>query len=206
MNEPETQIGLSSLVVKAFGISDTGRVRPSNEDQFLIAELTKTMRIWQTSLPEKKAQFGNERGHLFLVADGMGGRRAGEQASALAVVAIEQFALNIDIAPTLLDLAQVPVPKSIQGRSLLPLLKDPQTPWRESFLTEYFEEKQYRTPSWEAVRTHRWKYIHYPDLNDMDELYEIKADPHELKNRIKDPQAKPALEEMKAELKKLTPR
>jgi serine/threonine protein phosphatase PrpC len=88
------QIGLSSLVVKAFGISDTGRVRPTNEDQFLIAELTKTMRIWQTSLPEKKAQFGNERGHLFLVADGMGGHRAGEQASALAVVAIEQFALN----------------------------------------------------------------------------------------------------------------
>ena len=80
--------------MKAFGISDTGRVRPTNEDQFLIAELTKTMRIWQTSLPEPKAQFGNERGHLFLVADGMGGHRAGEQASALAVVAIEQFALN----------------------------------------------------------------------------------------------------------------
>ena len=94
MNEPYTQIGLSSLVVKAFGISDTGRVRPSNEDQFLIAELTKTMRIWQTSLPEPKAQFGNERGHLFLVADGMGGRRAGEQASALAVVAIEQFTMR----------------------------------------------------------------------------------------------------------------
>ena len=65
MSELDTQIGRSSLDVKAFGISDTGRVRPSNEDQFLIAELTKTMRIWQTSLPEKKAQFGNERGHLF---------------------------------------------------------------------------------------------------------------------------------------------
>ena len=65
MNEPDSQIGLSSLAVKAFGISDTGRVRPTNEDQFLIAELTKTMRIWQTSLPEPKAQFGNERGHLF---------------------------------------------------------------------------------------------------------------------------------------------
>src|SRR6187397_676997 len=94
MNEAVTQMGLSSLVVKAFGISDTGRVRPSNEDQFLIAELTKAMRIWQTSLPEKKAQFGEERGHLFLVADGMGGANAGEQASALAVVAIEWFTLN----------------------------------------------------------------------------------------------------------------
>ena len=94
MDQSDTQIGCPSLVVKAFGSSDTGRVRPSNEDQFLIAELTKTMRIWQTSLSEPKAQFGNERGHLFLVADGMGGHRAGEQASALAVVAIEQFALN----------------------------------------------------------------------------------------------------------------
>jgi PPM family protein phosphatase len=83
-----------ALMVKAFGITDTGRVRPTNEDQFLSAELTKAMRIWQTSLPEPKARFGEERGHLFLVADGMGGQRAGEHASALAVVAIEQFTLN----------------------------------------------------------------------------------------------------------------
>jgi protein phosphatase len=83
-----------ALAVKAFGVTDKGRVRPSNEDQFLSAELTKAMRIWQTSLPEPKAQFGGERGHLFLVADGMGGANAGEQASALAVVAIEQFTLN----------------------------------------------------------------------------------------------------------------
>ena len=93
-DEAVTQIRHGSLTVKAFGITDTGRVRPSNEDQFLIAELTKTMRIWHTSLPEPKAQFGDEHGHLFLVADGMGGHRAGEQASALAVVAIEQFTLN----------------------------------------------------------------------------------------------------------------
>ena len=83
-----------ALVVKAFGVTDKGRVRSTNEDQFLCAELTKAMRIWQTSLPEKKAQFGEERGHLFLVADGMGGANAGEQASALAVVAIEWFTLN----------------------------------------------------------------------------------------------------------------
>jgi PPM family protein phosphatase len=82
------------LVVKAFGVTDKGRMRPSNEDQFLSAELTKGMRIWQTSLAEPKARLGVERGHLFLVADGMGGHRAGEQASALAVVAIEQFTLN----------------------------------------------------------------------------------------------------------------
>jgi PPM family protein phosphatase len=94
MNDSVTEAGRPSLVVKAFGVTDTGRVRRSNEDQFLIAELTKTMRIWHTSLPEPKARLGDEHGHLFLVADGMGGHNAGEQASALAVAAIEQFTLN----------------------------------------------------------------------------------------------------------------
>src|SRR5438552_3319168 len=83
-----------ALTVKAFGVTDKGKVRANNEDQFLIAELTKAMRVWQTSLPEPKLQVGEERAHLFLVADGMGGHRAGERASALAVVAIEQFTLN----------------------------------------------------------------------------------------------------------------
>jgi serine/threonine protein phosphatase PrpC len=83
-----------TLAVKAFGITDNGKVRATNEDQFLIAELTKAMRVWQTSLPEPKVQVGEERAHLFLVADGMGGHLAGERASALAVVAVEQFTLN----------------------------------------------------------------------------------------------------------------
>ena len=80
--------------VTAFGLTDTGKVRNSNEDQFLIAELSKRMRVWQTSLPEPQLQVGEDRAHLFLVADGMGGHRAGERASAIAVAAIEQFTLN----------------------------------------------------------------------------------------------------------------
>ena len=82
------------LAVKAFGITDTGKVRSANEDQFLAAELTKSMRLWQTSLQGPRVQVGEERAHLFLVADGMGGHRAGERASALAVTAIEHFTLN----------------------------------------------------------------------------------------------------------------
>jgi len=82
------------LAVQAFGITDTGKVRKSNEDQFLIAELSKRMRVWQTSLPEPQLQVGEDRAHLFLVADGMGGHRAGERASTIAVAAIEQFTLN----------------------------------------------------------------------------------------------------------------
>lgn len=91
---PTTAAPPEALSVKAFGITDTGKVRKSNEDQFLIAELNKSMRVWQTSLPEPKLQVGEDRAHLFLVADGMGGHRAGERASAIAVAAIEQFTLN----------------------------------------------------------------------------------------------------------------
>jgi protein phosphatase len=82
------------LAVRAFGLTDPGRVRPSNEDQFLVAELTKAMRVQYASLPQPKTQYADERRYLFIVADGMGGHQAGEQASALAVQSIEAFTLN----------------------------------------------------------------------------------------------------------------
>jgi serine/threonine protein phosphatase PrpC len=82
------------LSVRAFGLTDPGRVRHSNEDQFLIAELTKAMKVLHASLPQPKTQYSDERGYLFIVADGMGGHQAGEQASAMAVESIEAFALN----------------------------------------------------------------------------------------------------------------
>ena len=92
--EPIPSLPSRPLAVKAFGITDRGKVRSDNEDQFLVAELTKSMRVWQTSLPEPKLQVGDETAHLFLVADGMGGHQAGERASAIAVAAIEHFTLN----------------------------------------------------------------------------------------------------------------
>src|SRR5262249_3456506 len=80
--------------VRAHGLTDPGRVRPANEDQFLIATLAKALQVQETSLPQARVQFGDERGHLFVVADGMGGHQGGEQASALALGALEQFTLN----------------------------------------------------------------------------------------------------------------
>jgi N-acetylglucosamine-6-sulfatase len=117
---------------------------------------------------------------------------------------LDQLVLNIDIAPTFLELAGVSVPKSIQGQSLVPLFSNPNASWRHSFLTEYFIEKQYpRTPTWQAVRTERWKYIHYTDLKEMDELYDLQPDPHEMKNVIKEQSARTTLKEMADELEKL---
>jgi protein phosphatase len=84
----------NALTVTSFGITATGHVRPSNEDQFLIAQMTKSLRIQRSSLPQPRTRWGDETAHLFVVADGMGGHMAGEQASALAVRTIEHFTLD----------------------------------------------------------------------------------------------------------------
>lgn len=115
---------------------------------------------------------------------------------------LDQMVMNIDIAPTLLDLAKAPVPSTMQGQSFLPLLQGKKPHWRTSFLTEYFEEMMYaRTPTWSAVHGERWKYIHYPKLTGMDELYDLKNDPYEMKNVIGEKSAAKPLRQMQAELK-----
>src|SRR5262249_24919990 len=91
---PAVESAAKTLRVRAFGLTHRGQVRPHNEDAFLIAELAKAMRVVQSSLPESDTRYGKERGHLFLVADGMGGHQAGEHASNLAVRTIEWFILN----------------------------------------------------------------------------------------------------------------
>jgi protein phosphatase len=83
------------VVVRAFGLTDRGMVRPANEDHFLIAELARTLWVHQTSLPQEPERHGRNRGHIFLVADGMGGHRAGVVASALTVATIEAFVLHL---------------------------------------------------------------------------------------------------------------
>jgi protein phosphatase len=81
--------------IRTFGLTDRGQVRPSNEDHFLIAELARTLWVHQTSLPQQDIQHGRNRGHILLVADGMGGHAAGEVASALSVASIEAFVLHL---------------------------------------------------------------------------------------------------------------
>lgn len=82
------------LTARSFGLTDIGRQRMQNEDQYLIAQLTKALRVQQTSLPQPQTRYSDEQGYLYIVADGMGGRHGGEQASALAVDTVEEFVLN----------------------------------------------------------------------------------------------------------------
>jgi N-acetylglucosamine-6-sulfatase len=118
----------------------------------------------------------------------------------------DEFALNIDLAPTLLELAGVSAPVAMEGRSLVPLLKGAKTQWRKSFLVEYYSDKVFPRVlkmGYKAVRNERWKYIHYFELEGMDELYDLKADPYEMKNIIREPRAAKTVEAMKQEMERL---
>jgi N-acetylglucosamine-6-sulfatase len=121
---------------------------------------------------------------------------------------IQQMALNLDIAPTLLQIAGAAVPANMDGRSLLPLLKGEKVAWRKSFLIEYFSDKVFPRVSqmgYQALRTERFKHIHYLELKGMDELYDLDADPYELSNIIRDPKAPLLIKDLDSERFRLLP-
>ncbi|NMM48371.1 sulfatase-like hydrolase/transferase [Marinigracilibium pacificum] len=96
-----------------------------------------------------------------------------------------QLVLNIDIAPTILELVGVKSLEKMDGISLIPVLKQEKTELRKAFLAEYYHEKvAARVPGWKAVRTHKWKYIKYDDPEIQSELYDLENDPEEKNNLI----------------------
>jgi N-acetylglucosamine-6-sulfatase len=118
----------------------------------------------------------------------------------------DEMVLNIDLAPTLLSLAGSSVPIYMQGRSLVPLLKGERAKWRSSFLIEYYSDTVFPRilkMGYKAVRTDRWKYVHYLELRGMDELYDLKTDPYEMKNLISTPRVLATLRLLKSELARL---
>ncbi len=82
------------LQAKTHGRTDRGQKRSKNEDQFLVALLTRALSVQESSLSHPELLFGQEQGLLMIVADGLGGHAAGELASRLAVRSIEEFMLN----------------------------------------------------------------------------------------------------------------
>jgi len=117
-----------------------------------------------------------------------------------------EMVLSIDIAPTMLDLAGVTPPDNLHGMSLVPILEGKNPGWRSSFLVEYYSDTVFERifrMGYKAVRTDRHKYIQYVDLEGIDELYDLSADPYELRNVIDDPSYAATLGEMQAELQRL---
>ncbi len=95
-----------------------------------------------------------------------------------------QIALNIDIAPTILNLAGVPVPKQMQGYDIIKVLKK-QTREREDFFYEHTFLKSPKIPNVEGVVTKRFKYMKYIE-HGYEELFDISNDPHETTNLAND--------------------
>jgi arylsulfatase A-like enzyme len=101
---------------------------------------------------------------------------------------VEKMALNVDVSPTFLELAGVAVPKEMQGRSLVQLLKgEPPADWRTDFFYEHLFERA-NIPKSEGVRTERFAYVRWFEQKPVvEELYDHVADFDEAKNLINDP-------------------
>lgn len=114
---------------------------------------------------------------------------------------IQELVANIDIAPTILEVAGLKAPAYMDGRSFLPLLKGENISWRDALLYEYYWERNFpQTPTMHAIRENRYKYIHYTGIWDTDELYDLAEDPHELNNLIRSPQHQEIVKRMNKQL------
>jgi len=103
---------------------------------------------------------------------------------------VSALVANVDLGPTFLEMANIDIPKTMDGKSLLPFLVSNKRPadWRDDLFYEYYWEFNFpQTPTTLALRTDRYKLIQYHGIWDIDELYDIKKDPQEMKNLIFDP-------------------
>jgi N-acetylglucosamine-6-sulfatase len=118
----------------------------------------------------------------------------------------QQMVLTIDLAPTLLELCHAAIPAEMQGRSLVPCLTGNPASFRESFVIEYFSDRVFPrmvNMGYQAVRTDRWKYIRYRELEGMDELYDLQTDPYELQNLFDAPEFRTQCQTLTSELNRL---
>jgi len=100
---------------------------------------------------------------------------------------IDKMVLNIDFAPTFIELAGAKAPKTMQGKSFAALLKGRTNGWRKDFFYEYFKEGYAPgIPSVVGIRTERYKLVDYPELEGDNELYDLKNDPIEMRNLYND--------------------
>lgn len=122
---------------------------------------------------------------------------------------VREMVLNVDLAPTIVDISNVAPLGRVHGRSWKNLVRGDAAGWRRSWYYEYNYEKEFPyTPNVRGVRTEEWKYMHSPTApgkpdSGKAELYHLAEDPHETRNRIDDPAAQTTLAELRAELLRL---
>ena len=120
---------------------------------------------------------------------------------------IDNIGLNIDLAPTILELAGVEKPNYMQGSSMLKLFnkESENVNWRTSFMFEYYVDDAYpyAGPNMLAIRSEKFKLVDAFLPNDIDELYDLEKDPGEMINLINDPEYEHKEQELRSELEKL---
>lgn len=119
--------------------------------------------------------------------------------------AIEALTLNIDLAPTILDLAGVAIPKEMQGRSLVPFVQGRRpNDWRRDFFYEHHTMTKV-IPEIEGVRTERWKYVRWVTTSPVfEELFDLQKDPEELRNLAAEPRYQKQLIALRERWKELS--
>ncbi len=110
---------------------------------------------------------------------------------------------NIDVAPSILEMAGVKTPEWMDGRSFVELISNPDDTesWRRALLYEYYWEPQFpQTPTTFCLRGERFKLIQYHGIWDSDELYDLQDDPRETQNLIRDPNHQQRVSQMRRQL------
>jgi N-acetylglucosamine-6-sulfatase len=114
---------------------------------------------------------------------------------------IQQMVQNVDIAPTVLDMAGLKAPDYMVGRSIAPLLSRDSVEWRNKIFYEYYWEYAYpQTPTMHGVRTDRYKLIRYHGVWDTNEFYDLQEDPYEMNNLIASPEHQEQIKAMTREI------
>lgn len=114
------------------------------------------------------------------------------------------FVMNIDVAPTLLQAAGVKVPSAVQGESILPLFNAKTSKPRKAIYYHYYEDRgEHNVSPQFGIKTVRYKLIRYYDQVDGWELFDLQKDPKEMENIYDKAENKNLIVELKKQLKEL---
>jgi N-acetylglucosamine-6-sulfatase len=118
---------------------------------------------------------------------------------------IDDLTLNVDLAPTLLDVIGAGGAEQMQGITLLPAMQGRRRARRSIFFYQYDRETPYSTPSLMGVRTPDWKLVRYQEEGQRHELYHLTKDPYEMRNLFESESARRERDRLDRELVRLAP-